>query len=202
MSRLILSLLVSVVLALFSNCPRIATADFGTVVSGTVTAIDPIHSIMRVHVTAVNYEPIYGSPQVNYVDYLVIAQTVVVGANNQFVNQSNILPGSLIQMQFLGPIATTVLIVGHDSTVVGHGSPTGNLGILETMIVQANVTNQVTPIQGNSYGGNQSHSTRVANGLAHTPIDGRPLPSNSSFQRSMTLPGRNYRARRQIIMVK
>jgi hypothetical protein len=90
-----------------------AFADNGIVVSGQVIGIDAINQIMRVHVTGVNGFVLNGSPQTNYVDYLVSPNTVVVGPNNQFVNQSNVLVGSQIQMQFAGAYASAIVLVGN-----------------------------------------------------------------------------------------
>ena len=70
---------------------------------------------MRVYVTAVNGQALYGSPQTNYVDYLVSPNTVVIGQNNQFVHQSNVLVGSQIQMQFAGSYASTIVLIGNYS---------------------------------------------------------------------------------------
>lgn len=92
-----------------------AFADNGTVVTGSVIGIDPINQIMRVYVTAVNGQALYGSPQTNYVDYLVSPNTVVIGPNNQFVNQANVFVGSQIQMQFAGSYASTIVLLGNSS---------------------------------------------------------------------------------------
>ncbi len=90
-----------------------AYADNGIVVSGQVIGIDRINQIMRVHVTGVNGFVLNGSPQTNYVDYLVSPNTVVVGPNNQFVSQSNVLVGSQIQMQFAGAYASAIVLIGN-----------------------------------------------------------------------------------------
>jgi hypothetical protein len=90
-----------------------AFADNGIVVSGQVIGIDPINQIMRVHVTGVNGFLLNGSPQTNYVDYLVSPNTVVVGPNNQFVSQSNVLVGSQIQMQFAGAYASAIVLINN-----------------------------------------------------------------------------------------
>ena len=100
-------------LALLACFAPSAFADNGIVVSGQVIAIDPINQIMRVHVTGVNGFALNGSPQTNYVDYLVAPNTVVIGPNNQFVSQFNVLVGSQIQMQFAGAYATAILLVGN-----------------------------------------------------------------------------------------
>ncbi len=100
-------------LCLFATLSPKASADNGTVVSGSVIAIDPLNQIMRVYVTGVNGQALYGSPQTNYVDYLVSSNTVVLGSNNQLVSQSSVLVGSQIQMQFAGPLATTILLYGN-----------------------------------------------------------------------------------------
>ena len=92
-----------------------AFADNGTVVTGSVIGIDPINQIMRVYVTAVNGQALFGSPQTNFVDYLVSPNTVVIGQNNQFVNQSNVFVGSRIQMQFAGSYASTIVLIGNNS---------------------------------------------------------------------------------------
>ncbi len=92
-----------------------AFADNGTIVTGSVIGIDPINQIVRVYVTAVNGQALYGSPQTNYVDYLVSPNTVVIGPNNQFVNQANVFVGSQIQMQFAGSYASTIVLLGNNS---------------------------------------------------------------------------------------
>ena len=92
-----------------------AFADNGTIVTGSVLGIDPINQIVRVYVTAVNGHALYGSPQTNYVDYLVSPNTVVIGPNNQFVNQANVFVGSQIQMQFAGSYASTIVLLGNNS---------------------------------------------------------------------------------------
>ena len=97
----------------FTSIAPIASADNGTVISGTVIGIDSVNQVMRVYVTAVNGQPLYGSPQTNYVDYVVVPNTVVVGRNNQFLSQSNVLVGSQIQMQFAGPLASTIVLTGN-----------------------------------------------------------------------------------------
>lgn len=98
-------------LSLFTWLTPNAFADNGTVVTGSVIGIDPINQIMRVYVTAVNGQALYGSPQTNYVDYLVSPNTVVIGPNNQFVNQTNVFVGSQIQMQFAGSYASTIVLL-------------------------------------------------------------------------------------------
>ena len=100
----------------FASLARQASADNGTIVSGSVIAIDSINQVMRVYVTGVNGQTLYGSPQTNYVDYLVSPNTVVVGPNNQFVSQANVLVGSQIQMQYAGAFATTVVLFGNSFT--------------------------------------------------------------------------------------
>ncbi len=100
-------------LCLFGTLSPNASADDGTVVSGSVIAIDPLNQIMRVYVTGVNGQVLYGSPQTNYVDYLVSPNTVVLGSNNQLVSQSRVFVGSQIQMQFAGPLATTIVLFGN-----------------------------------------------------------------------------------------
>jgi hypothetical protein len=102
-------------LCLFATLSPNASADHGTVVSGSVIAIDPLNQIMRVYVTGVNGQALYGSPETNYVDYLVSPNTVVLGSNNQLVSQSSVLVGSQIQMQFAGPLATTIVLYGNYS---------------------------------------------------------------------------------------
>lgn len=105
-----------------------ASADNGTIVSGSVIAIDPINQVMRVYVTGVGGQTLYGNPQTNYVDYLVSPNTVVVGQNSQFVPQANVLVGSEIQMQFAGAFATTVVLLGNDYNdgLVSYSSPNQN----------------------------------------------------------------------------
>ena len=99
-----------------ASMARQVSADDGTVVSGSVIAIDSVNQVMRVYVTGVNGQTLYGSPQTNYVDYLVSPNTVVVGPNNQFVSQANVLVGSRIQMQYAGAFATTVVLFGNSFT--------------------------------------------------------------------------------------
>ena len=70
-------------LCLFATLSPKSFADNGTVVSGSVIAIDPLNQIIRVYVTGVNGQALYGSPQTHYVDYLVSPNTVVLGSNNQ-----------------------------------------------------------------------------------------------------------------------
>ncbi len=117
-------------LCLFAALSPKASADNGTVVSGSVIAIDPINQIMRVYVTGVNGQALYGSPQTNYVDYLVSPNTVVLGLNNQLVSQSSVLVGSQIQMQFAGPLATTIVLYGNYSNggFVSYAPLNQNLG--------------------------------------------------------------------------
>ena len=100
-------------LSLFACLTPNALADNGTVVTGSVIGIDPINQIMRVYVTGVNGQALFGSPQTNYVDYLVSPNTVVIGQNNQFIHQSNVLVGSQIQMQFAGTYASTIVLLGN-----------------------------------------------------------------------------------------
>lgn len=102
-------------LCLIATLSPKAFADNGTVVSGSVIAIDSLNQIMRVYVTGVDGQALYGSPQTNYVDYLVSPNTVVLGSNNQLVSQSSVLVGSQIQMQFAGAFATTVVLYGNYS---------------------------------------------------------------------------------------
>ena len=125
MNRAAYVLLIVFTVCSFASVSRQASADEGTVVSGTVIAIDPVNQVMRVYVTGVNGQALYGSPQTNYVDYLVSPNTVVVGTNNQFVSQSNVLVGSQIQMQFAGAFATTVVLIGNSIAVglVNYTSP-------------------------------------------------------------------------------
>ena len=115
MSRESFYCLVVGTLSLFACLTPNASADNGTVVTGSVIGIEPINQIMRVYVTAVNGQALYGSPQTNYVDYLVSPNTVVIGQNNQFVHQSNVLVGSQIQMQFAGSYASTIVLIGNYS---------------------------------------------------------------------------------------
>ncbi len=117
-------------LCLFATLSPKASADNGTVVSGSVIAIDSLNQIMRVYVTGVNGQALYGSPQTNYVDYLVSPNTVVLGSNNQLVSQSSVLVGSQIQMQFAGPLATTILLFGNYSNggFVSYAPLNRNLG--------------------------------------------------------------------------
>ena len=105
----------AVSLSLLTLLSHGAFADNGIIVSGQVIGIDPINQIMRVHVTGVNGIAFYGSPQTNYVDYLVSRNTVVVGPNNQFVSQSNVLIGSQIQMQFVGAYASAIVLIGNNN---------------------------------------------------------------------------------------
>jgi hypothetical protein len=108
-------------LSLLAGMESNAIADNGTVVTGTVIGIDPVNQIMRVYVTGVNGQAIFGNPQTHYVDYLVTPDTLVMGPNNQFVSQANVLVGSRIQMQFAGPIATTIVLLDHYNTIYNGG---------------------------------------------------------------------------------
>lgn len=91
----------------------ITRADNGKVVSGTVIAIDPVQQIMRVWVTGVNYQPLIGTPDVNYVDYQLSPTTVVVNANQGVIGASRLVVGSQINMEFAGPQATIVQVTGY-----------------------------------------------------------------------------------------
>lgn len=110
----------------FGTFGSMARADNGTVVSGTVVAIDPVNQIMRVQVTAVNGQFVLGFPQTNCVDYLVSPATVVVDSNNLFVSQANIMVGSQIRMQFDGPLATQIALDRNIAGWVGQTSTYAN----------------------------------------------------------------------------
>ncbi len=116
MNRATYVILIVFTVSSFASLARQASADNGTIVSGSVIAIDSVNQVMRVYVTGVNGQTLYGSPQTNYVDYLVAPNTVVVGPNNQFVSQTNVFVGSRIQMQFAGAFATTVVVLGNSFT--------------------------------------------------------------------------------------
>lgn len=119
----------------FSSLTPTAFADNGTIVSGSVIAIDPVNQIMRVYVTGVNGQALYGSPQTNYVDYLVSPNTVVVGQNNQFVSQANVLVGSQIQMQFAGAFATAVVLLGNNYNAGLVNFPSANGNYVSTNVI-------------------------------------------------------------------
>ena len=102
-------------LCFFGCWPTHASADNGTVVTGSVIGIDPVNQIMRVYVTEVNGQILYGTPDTNFVDYLVSPTTTVLGANSRFVNLANVLVGSNIQLQFVGPLATTIFLAGNQN---------------------------------------------------------------------------------------
>ena len=135
MSRATNVILIVFTVSSFVSLARQASADNGTIVSGSVIAIDSVNQAMRVYVTGVNGQTLYGSPQTNYVDYLVSPNTVVVGPNNQFVSQANVLVGSRIQMQYAGAFATTVVLFGNSFTggFVNTNSP--NQSYVSTNVV-------------------------------------------------------------------
>ncbi len=114
-------------LCLLAACASNASADNGTVVAGTVIGIDVVNQIMRVQVASVNGQVLFGNPQNNFVDYLVAPTTVVIGPNNQFVGQANVVIGSRIQMQFAGPLATTIVLVGNNNGGLLLGNNNGGI---------------------------------------------------------------------------
>lgn len=113
----------------FNSGASIARADNGTVVSGTVIAVDVYNQVMRVYVTAVDGQALFGGPETNYVDYVVAPDTAVLGANYQLINQSNVVVGSRIQMQFVGAYASRIVLLGnYNYASIGNFGVTANYG--------------------------------------------------------------------------
>ena len=153
----------------------VARADNGTVVSGNVIAIDVANQIMRVYVTAVDGQSLFGGPDTNYVDYLVSQNTVVLGGNGQLINQSNVVIGSRIQMQFNGAYASRVLILGYNNVGNNYSYVSTNQYYPNT-IVQNNL-----PVQSYSSYRQVSHYQPIVQHIA-LPLRNynHHLPSHST----------------------
>ena len=164
-------------LCLFATLSPRASADDGTVVSGSVIAIDPLNQIMRVYVTGVNGQALYGSPQTNYVDYLVSPNTVVLGSNNQLVSQSSVLVGSQIQMQFAGEYATTIVLFGNYSSGGFESYAPLNFNLGSTFF------QSYSPVRNYSSGGRLVSQQIHVHHKIHLPKKGNSFLSSSALGR-------------------
>ena len=116
--------LILVLIVFGALVPSRVNADNGTIVSGTVTAIDGFNSIIRVHVTGVNGQFLPGSPLVNYVDYLVTGTSQVFNSGGQPVNQGYLQVGSQVRLVFVGPVATAIHVTSQFQQLQGGGVTT------------------------------------------------------------------------------